>query len=362
MRHGDWGRHGAAVKGLDVGGVDRAWAKPALALEWVDAPIKHARNKGIEDEPLRRGAQPQGHCQVLEQPLSVSAMERLASVIPVECAGLGPENQATSSYMRVNVLLVRGLLYEALYRHDKDKLPKALNIAALPRQTYPVDELAALPTRLIRDYRSLMFMGDCTVRNAPGQGAGRVEHHRRERSGKTPPWPTCMMCGSPARRGTAIAFQQIHGPRHAGRTVLPYHGGQRATGLNKTKRERDDEHDENRRDGAGCGGAGLFTQAQAQAPVTDCPLARAPYSIDTPFIDVLNNPAAKALAAQELGAAFAALTPFQTGTRSLRSAPSPRCAAFLALARRICRAGARGWCPPCLARDDTGHRGPLRPL
>jgi hypothetical protein len=139
----------------------------ALALEWVDAPIKHARNKGIEDEPLRRGAQPQGHCQVLEQPLSVSAMERLASVIPVECAGLGPENQATSSYMRVNVLLVRGLLYEALYRHDKDKLPKALNIAALPRQTYPVDELAALPTRLIRDYRSLMFMGDCTVRNAP---------------------------------------------------------------------------------------------------------------------------------------------------------------------------------------------------
>jgi hypothetical protein len=97
----------------------------------------------------------------------------------------------------------------------------------------------------------------------------------------------------------------------------------------------------------GVAALGFATQAQAQAPVTDCPLARAPYSIDTPFIDVLNNPAAKALAAQELGATFAALTPFQTGTRSPRSAPSPRCAAFLALARRILPRWRDGWCPPC---------------
>jgi len=48
----------------------------------------------------------------------------------------------------------------------------------------------------------------------------------------------------------------------------------------------------------------------------DCPMAKAPFSIDSPLIDILINPAAKALAAAEMGESFTKLTPFLTGTQA----------------------------------------------
>lgn len=66
-------------------------------------------------------------------------------------------------------------------------------------------------------------------------------------------------------------------------------------------------------------GAGFAIPAMAatdSGAVLDCPMAKAPYSIDSPLIDVLVNPAAKAVAAEELGENFTKLTPFLTGTQA----------------------------------------------
>ncbi|WP_246869854.1 ThuA domain-containing protein [Novosphingobium sp. SG707] len=60
----------------------------------------------------------------------------------------------------------------------------------------------------------------------------------------------------------------------------------------------------------------LAADAVTANAVTDCPMARAPYSIDSPLIDVLINPEAKAAAAAELGESFTGLTPFLTGTKA----------------------------------------------
>lgn len=66
-------------------------------------------------------------------------------------------------------------------------------------------------------------------------------------------------------------------------------------------------------------GAGFAIPAMAatdSGAVLDCPMAKAPYSIDSPLIDVLVNPAAKAVATEELGENFTKLTPFLTGTQA----------------------------------------------
>jgi type 1 glutamine amidotransferase len=54
--------------------------------------------------------------------------------------------------------------------------------------------------------------------------------------------------------------------------------------------------------------------ATAAARPIDCPLAKAPFSIDSPLIDILINPAAKAIVTEELGEGFTKLNPFLTGT------------------------------------------------
>lgn len=65
--------------------------------------------------------------------------------------------------------------------------------------------------------------------------------------------------------------------------------------------------------------AGLAMPAMAAdvaGKVVDCPLAKAPFSIDSPLIDILNSPSAKAAASEELGDAFTKLNPFLTGTQA----------------------------------------------
>lgn len=58
------------------------------------------------------------------------------------------------------------------------------------------------------------------------------------------------------------------------------------------------------------------SETAASGPVMDCPMAQAPFSVDSPLIDVLLNPAAKAAAVAELGESFTGLTPFLTGTKA----------------------------------------------
>lgn len=62
------------------------------------------------------------------------------------------------------------------------------------------------------------------------------------------------------------------------------------------------------------------------AGVTDCPLAKAAYSIDSPLIDVLMNPSAKAIMTQELGESFVKLPAFFSSTQapSFAAIVSPR--------------------------------------
>lgn len=60
----------------------------------------------------------------------------------------------------------------------------------------------------------------------------------------------------------------------------------------------------------------LASSNPAQAQVTDCPMATPPYSLDSPLIDILLKPEAKAVMAQEMGADFAKLSPFLSGTQA----------------------------------------------
>lgn len=56
--------------------------------------------------------------------------------------------------------------------------------------------------------------------------------------------------------------------------------------------------------------------ADGAGAVLDCPMAKAPFSIDSPLIDILISPAAKSAAAQELGDPFTGLSPFLSGTKA----------------------------------------------
>jgi type 1 glutamine amidotransferase len=58
----------------------------------------------------------------------------------------------------------------------------------------------------------------------------------------------------------------------------------------------------------------VATSASA-APVTDCPLRDAPFSIDSPLIDILLSPTAKAVADKALGGKLDRLPPFFAGTQ-----------------------------------------------
>jgi type 1 glutamine amidotransferase len=66
-------------------------------------------------------------------------------------------------------------------------------------------------------------------------------------------------------------------------------------------------------------------QAQRRGPILDCPLRTAPYSVDSPLIDILLNPRAKAVAAREmpmmnnLPARFNTTVPTFSSIMSLRS-------------------------------------------
>jgi hypothetical protein len=68
--------------------------------------------------------------------------------------------------LRMPPLVMRGLLYESLYRKDFGKLDRSIAIAAAAPIAYLAAGDGAVGS-LGRNYRGLMLIGDCIVRSAP---------------------------------------------------------------------------------------------------------------------------------------------------------------------------------------------------
>jgi uncharacterized protein len=97
--------------------------------------------------------------------------------------------------------------------------------------------------------------------------------------------------------------------------------------------------------------AGISLPAAARA-VTDCPLRDAPFSIDSPLIDILLSPAAKAVLEKAVPGRFSKLPPRFAGTTP------PTFAAILTLREGGAISGIKPEAMPAIdAELRTGHRG-----
>ena len=118
-----------------------------------------------------------------------------------------PMMMTTPGALAIPPLVVRGLLYEALYRADYSSAGGTYAFSGTPVVGY---EFAGLekPGSLGRDYRAFMAIGECTVRAAPDQARVLIlskPASKQEAAALAAIRPTRLACMQPAARQLAFA-------------------------------------------------------------------------------------------------------------------------------------------------------------
>ena len=140
----------------------------AQAEKWRDAPAPKSRAIGIA---YARCAVRQSRAAVREylaDPVGTSDAVKLGRALPSKCLDRAIGGLPfTPSVLKASTLLVRGLLFEALYAQDFARLQVALTFEHVPPQKYDVVGVDAAGQTLRHDYRALMKIGECSARAAP---------------------------------------------------------------------------------------------------------------------------------------------------------------------------------------------------
>lgn len=104
----------------------------------------------------------------LSEPFGTNDPAKLAKALPSACLDEAVGHPVLApDMMNVSPLLMRGLLFEALYAHDFRKLSTPLQFDGIAPLSYDVAGVDAAGTSMRRDYRALTKIGDCAARKSP---------------------------------------------------------------------------------------------------------------------------------------------------------------------------------------------------
>lgn len=140
------------------------------AERWRDASVKKSRTVGVAYARCAVRQDRHAVVEYLADPVGTNNPAKLAKALPSECLNRAMGGLALgTSKMELSPLLVRGLLFEALYVRDLKTRQVGSAFELLPPQSYEVAGVDAAGQTLRHDYRALMKIGDCAVRAAPSK-------------------------------------------------------------------------------------------------------------------------------------------------------------------------------------------------
>jgi hypothetical protein len=143
-------------------------ALPSGADGLKDAPSARARAIGITFSRCAVRQERQAVVDFLFDPFGTNDPTKLAKALPSACLDIAIGHPVFGpSKLNTSALLMRGLLFEALYAHDFRKVSPHLQFDGIAPLHYDVAGVDAAGQPMRRDYRALMKIGDCAARKAP---------------------------------------------------------------------------------------------------------------------------------------------------------------------------------------------------
>lgn len=144
---------------------------PAVLL-LLAAPVPAHRDDGWQHAPARDArivAATYADClwSANKRAIRAAVEQRVESSQPFAGLDMPPCFQGPmGARARYPIFVLRGLFFERMYHHDFDRLPPIQSFSGVPPVSYPV-ALRTVQTDVAKNYRGLVRIGDCAVRNAP---------------------------------------------------------------------------------------------------------------------------------------------------------------------------------------------------
>jgi hypothetical protein len=189
-----------------------AAAKPP---QWDNAPQAEARKTAAQVARCMVAAHPQEVGAALDSSFGDSAWTARLAPILRDCmdAVVKPRMPTQPSQLTFPKLLLRGLLYEAMYTRTfaRSSSPKVFD--ATLRAMYPAVAEAATPPSLAHDYPALMRIGECAVRAGPAQARALILTDVASKAEEAalaafqPAWTACLS----GRRQLSFSIEMIRG-------------------------------------------------------------------------------------------------------------------------------------------------------
>ena len=182
--------------------------------DWHDAPPAVARKTAAQVTKCMVGAHDDEIQAALEGPFASNETNGLLARMTSVCfdAVTKPKMMTSPSQLRLPHLLLRGLLYEAMYARKFGKSAPPGSFATASPAGYPA-VAAEATAQLAHDYPALMRIGECAVRSAPAQARALIlsdvasKSEERALAAFQPAWNGCM----PAGRRVTFSTEMIRG-------------------------------------------------------------------------------------------------------------------------------------------------------
>ena len=138
--------------------------------QWRDAKPERSRAIGVAFARCAVSGNRTAILAYLAKPVGNDDADAVTKALPWQCLdrAIGRPLIAQSA-LHAPALLIRGLLFEALYAKDFGPQFEAPDFKQVPPQQYAVVGVDPVGQSQRHDYRALMKIGDCVVRAAPSK-------------------------------------------------------------------------------------------------------------------------------------------------------------------------------------------------
>jgi hypothetical protein len=137
----------------------------AQVEKWHDVSVEKSRAVGVTYARCVVRQNPSAVVEYLADPFGTEDPAKEKKALPQQC--FINAMPLIASQLKAPRLLMRGLLFEAVYARDFAKRHVTLNFESLPLQSYAVGGIDPAGSSMRHDYRALMKIGDCAARAAP---------------------------------------------------------------------------------------------------------------------------------------------------------------------------------------------------